>query len=84
MMNTSNSNPVDWNELNNRLRPDFLGHVVQMQNSFSYSCIRKAYEQTILQASEYAGAILGCDPKQRYTAWIPELQAAYRSLNHME
>ena len=80
-MTFSNPNSVDWNELNNRLRPDFLGHVAQMQESLSYPCIRNAYAHTILQASEIAGAILGCDPKQRYSAWIPELQAAYRSLD---
>jgi hypothetical protein len=76
----ANAKPIDWNELNSRLRPNFLGHVAHIQESLSYSRIRQAYAHTILQASEFAGAILDCDPKQRYSAWVLEPQAAYQCL----
>lgn len=81
MMNAiSQSTVVDWDELNRRLRPDFMEHVALMRHSLSYGCIRAAYAHTIPQAIAYVEAMLGGDPKHRYDAWIPDLMAAYRHL----
>jgi hypothetical protein len=72
---------VDWDVLESRLRPSFIDHVAQMRQSLSYEFIRQAYGHTIPQASAYATAMLGCDPKHRYDGWLVEITAAYHSLD---
>lgn len=79
-MSTSSSSAIDWEELDRRVRPDFMAHVAQLRDSLSYPCVRAAYNHTVPQAMAYAEALLGCDPKHRYDAWLAELLAAYRKL----
>lgn len=81
MSSTTDPIVVDWDELDRRLRPDFMAHVMLVRQSLSYAFIREAYGHTMSQASAFATAMLGCDPKHRYDAWLLDLTAAYRSLD---
>jgi hypothetical protein len=81
MSSTTHPIVVDWDELDRRLRPNFMEHVTLVRQSLSYAFIREAYGHTMPQASAFAIAMLGCDPKHRYDAWLLDLTAAYRSLD---
>lgn len=81
MSSTTHPTVVDWDDLDRRLRPSFMGHVTELRQSLSYAFIRQAYAHTMPQASAFATAMLGCDPKHRYDAWLLDLTAAYHSLD---
>lgn len=72
---------AEWQELDNRLRPDFIRRVAEMQRSLSVSCVRDAYTHPMPQAIAFAQALLGGDDKRRYDEWLPGLTGAMQKLH---
>jgi hypothetical protein len=74
--------PVDWDEVKKIISPsphyeDVIG---RLQTGFSYAFVRELYNRSMPEASQNAARLLGSNPRQRYTAWIPDLQASFKTL----
>jgi hypothetical protein len=71
---------AEWSELDHRLRPDFMKHVLLTKQSLSYPCVREAYAHDMQSAGAFAQALLGSDPKHRYDTWLPDLIAGFHEV----
>ncbi len=76
---------LDWNEIGKLLKPvpNYEDLIQRLLAVFTYPFIRDCYAHNMAEAQEYAGKLLGNDPKQRYTAWLGKLCATFKRMGEL-
>ncbi|MBY9001447.1 MAG: DUF4332 domain-containing protein [Candidatus Heimdallarchaeota archaeon] len=77
---------IDWEKVEKLVKPstsfDFL--VKSIKTTLTYNFVRENYNLSMRELQEYTQKLLGSDPRQRYNAYLENINSVFRKLEKLD